>query len=348
MRIAAAHWAVCAALGLAMASPSSASAKPPKEPDPQETRAVLTALQKNDQRLQNVGWRLVRGNAAFCRTVVPSIGLQLVDARGYGGPDIIRETLGLSGAFAVQSAALGSPADRSGALTPGREVTAIDGQNPNQWPAANRLDWKRLARAHDTIDAALARQGSVTLGFADGSQASIEPVPVCATRFEVLANSKQAAAEGSRVVLGARFPGFEWEEDDEFAGVVAHELAHNLLQHRVWLDRDTAKRRRKRKDVRLTEREADRLMPWLLANAGYDPAAAYRFMVRWGKRHDGGLFRARTHDGWDERAEFIAGELALIGELMEREGKADWSVHFRREIEDEDGNAQVSAKAARR
>ncbi len=133
-------------------------------------------------------------------------------------------------------------------------------------------------------------------------------------------------------MIGARFPGFTYEEDI-FAGVVAHELAHNLLGHTIWLDRN----KRKRRNVRLTEREADRLMPWLLANAGYDPAAAYRFMTKWGKDHDLGIFRARTHDGWDERAEFIAAELPIISGLMASDGQADWSVYFRREIDPEKG-----------
>jgi len=73
------------------------------------------------------------------------------------------------------------------------------------------------------------------------------------------------------------------------------------------------------------------LMPWLLANAGYDPAAATRFMKRWGPIHDGGIFRKRTHDGWDERVEFIEAERALIEELQQEEG-VDWRRHFTREI----------------
>ena len=74
-------------------------------------------------------------------------------------------------------------------------------------------------------------------------------------------------------------------------------------------------------------------MPWLLANAGYDPAAAVTFMTRWGSRHDAGILMIRDHDGWDERAEFIAAELPLVADLVAREGRADWTAHFRREID---------------
>ncbi len=83
--------------------------------------------------------------------------------------------------------------------------------------------------------------------------------------------------------------------------------------------------------MRLTEREADRLMPWLLANAGHEPEAAARFMERWGPRHGGGLFRKRTHEGWDERTDAIRAEVAKVMVLLASEGKADWARHFQRE-----------------
>ena len=314
--------ALAAALGPAMAQRI-------EDIDMDAERAAIGQFQDRDQRLQDVGWRMVRGNAEFCDKVIPSIGLQLQDTASYGRPDIAQAALGLSGAFAVQTVAGGSPAALAGGFERNREITALGAEDINAWVAGHRMYWERLTRAHDWIDKRLIEDGRIAITFANGETQSVEPVPVCASRFEVTGRSKTAVADGARVVIGTRFPSFEWEEDEDFAGVVAHELAHNLLAHPAWLDRNT----RKRRHVRLTEREADRLMPWLLANAGYDPQGAYRFMTRWGKKHSLGIFRARTHDGWDERAEFIAAELPIIAELMEREGKADWSVHFRREID---------------
>ncbi|MFA9201437.1 MAG: hypothetical protein ACEQR8_09695, partial [Cypionkella sp.] len=124
-----------------------------------------------------------------------------------------------------------------------------------------------------------------------------------------------------------KFAGFEYPED-ELAAALAHEFAHNLLAHRAWLKGAG----RKAKNIRLTEREADRLMPWLLANAGYDPAAAVRFFRKWGPGNDGWIFRAPTHDGWDERAEAVEGELPLIARVRASGGAADWRAHFRREV----------------
>ncbi len=298
-------------------------------------RAAIERFQAFDQRLQDVGWRMVRGNAEFCERVIPSVGLQLQDLASYGSPTIARAALGMTGDFAVQTAARGSPAADHGAFSLNREINRLVRLNPNNLEAGERLDWQRLKRVHDHIDALLAITGAVEVGFADGDAAFIRSVPVCATRFELSSEGRRAVADGDRVVIGMEFPGFAYDEE-VFAGVVAHELAHNLLGHSAWLDRNG----RGRRNVRRTEREADRLMPWLFANAGYDPIFAQRFMEEWGPRNDGGLLRNRSHDGWDERAEFIAAELPKIRALMESEGKADWRSHFTREVDPDAGLSQ--------
>lgn len=300
-----------------------------------ERRAIKT-YQKYDQRLQNVGWKLARGNVDFCDNVIPSIGLQMQDMASYGSPEVARRALGLKGQFAVQTTASGSPSALSGAFASNREITLIEDQNPSVWAAGERFEWQRLTRAHDFVDASLAQNGSVSFTFRDGSTApttiSVSPVPVCATRFELLGDGDTAVANGDRVVIGIEFPAFQYEEA-EFAGLVAHELAHNLLAHTAWLDRNG----RKRRNIRVTEREADRLIPWLLANAGYDPRGGKRFFEKWGPGNDGGLFRNRSHDGWDERAEFVEAEIAQIEALMAAKGQADWRTHFRRDIDPDKG-----------
>ena len=291
-------------------------------------RAAIGRFQDADQRLQDVGFQLARGNVGFCPKVVPSIGLQLQDMVSYGAPAIARAALGLTRDFAVQTAARGSPAALSGSFTRNREIVSLERMDPNTWPARAKMDWNRLVWAHDHIEAMLTEHGGIAVGFADGAAARLQPVEVCATRFELMGEGDTAVADGVRVVIGIDFPAFAYDEP-EFAALVAHELAHNVLGHDAWLDTHG----RSRRHVRRTEREADRLMPWLLANAGYDPAAAARFWRQWGKQHDGGLLMVRKHDGWDEREEFVAAEVPLIADLMAREGRADWAAHFRREID---------------
>ena len=291
-------------------------------------RAVIAQFQAQDQRLQDVAWKLVRGNAEFCEGAIPSIGLQLQDMASYGSPAVARAALELTGDFAVQTSAKGSPSDNTGALPSNREITFIDQTAPSQWEAGKRFHWERLAKVHDLIDASLGENGSVSFTFADGSSAQVEPVDVCPSRFELMGEGKKAVADGNRVVIGVEFPAFRYDEP-EFAALVSHELAHNLLGHTAWLDRNG----RRRSHTRLTEREADRLIPWLLANAGYDPESAVRFFRNLRPASGSLLFFKGTHPKWRERAASVEGEIALIEELMAREGKADWRTHFRREID---------------
>ena len=314
---------------LLLAGPLAAQQAPPAKIDYSAERAAIGRYQDADQRLQDVGWTLARGNVAFCPKVVSSIGLQLQDMASYGAPDVARRALGLTGDFAVQTAARGSPAGLSGEFTRNREITSLERFDPNQWPAGKAMEWQRLVRAHDHVEAMLTEHGGIAIGFADGTAARVQPVEVCATRFELMGDGDKAVADGARVVIGVGFPAFKYEEESVFAAVVAHELAHNVLGHDAWLDRYG----RAGKHVRRIEREADRLIPWLLANAGYDPEAAVTFMTRWGSKHDSGLRMRMGHDGWDERAENIAAEVVQVKALMASEGKADWATHFRRAID---------------
>lgn len=291
-------------------------------------RAAIARYQDANQRLQDAGFRLARANAPFCTRVIPSIGLQLHDLASYGGPAVARAALGMTGDFAVQAAAAGSPAALSGAFARNREIVRLEGFDPNLWPASPPLDWQRVTRAADHIDAMLTEHGGITIAFAGGGEARVLPVEVCASRFDLYAGEERAYADGARVMFGGNSPGFAYDEP-VFTALVAHELAHNVLGHDAWLDRNG----RRDRNVRRIEREADRLVPWLLANAGYDPSAGEEFMRRWGKAHDAGLKLRRTHDGWDERAANMAAEVPQVRALLASEGKADWPRHFRREID---------------
>ena len=303
---------------LALAAPSLAATMP----DPYRT------LQERDQKLFTVGWRLATGNAPFCDHTMPTIGILLHDLQSYPDPAAARTAYGVSGDIAVQAVASGSPAAQR-RVPVGASLTVIGQSDTAEAFPVTEPPWQRLLEVEQAIERDLVRQGMLELAWSepDGAFAfaRIRPVAACATRFEVSGIGQRAVADGERVVFGDAFPGFGWPED-QFASAVAHELAHNLLGHRIWLDRVG----RSRAKIRLTEDEADRLAPWLLANAGYEPAAAVGFMRRWGPGHDGGLFRKRTHAGWDERAETIAAELPLIEAARAASGKADWRRQFRR------------------
>ena len=311
--------ALAFAAAFALAIPGHAAQTDPK----------LTLLQTRDRQLFAAGWRLASANAPFCHGAAPKLGLQILDAAGFDDASGVRKQLGLSGDLAVGAVAPGSPAQLAG-IAQNDTLVALNGEYlASRFPPSDP-GWQRLIDVTAALDAAASHGQAVTLRVASPGQSArevvIAPTLSCPTRFEVLDKGGRASAEGTRVMFGRDFVGFDYAED-EFAAAVAHELAHNLLGHRATLD----DKGRSLGNVRTTEREADRLMPWLLANAGYDPEAALRFMNRWGPRNDGGLLRNRNHEGWDERAEWIAIELKRIAPLMANEGHADWARHFIRE-----------------
>lgn len=293
--------------------------------------AELTVLQARDARLLATGWRLATANAPFCDGAAPALGLSVLDAGGFSNPAEVRAQLDLAGDVAVGAVAPGSPAALAGIAANDTLVALGDEPVGRRFPPA-KPSWQRLVDVTAALDA-LAARGPVTLTLARGTApdrtVTITPVSACPSRFEVLSGGGKAMAEGTRVIFGRDFVGFDYP-DELFAAAVAHEFAHNLLAHRRRLDaagRSLGNQRR-------AEREADRLMPWLLANAGYDPAAAVRFMERWGPRHDGGLFRNRNHEGWDERAAAIRIEVTKVAALMASDGRADWLARFERETFD--------------
>ena len=292
---------------------------------------ALARLQARDAQLFAVGWRLATANAAYCRDAGPASGFAVLDAAGFGNPASVRRHLGLSGDLAVGAVAPGSPAAAAGLRANDTLVALNDVPLTERFPSG-KPSWQRLIDVVAALDAALAR-APISLTYVRSGEpprtVTLTGTQACRSRFEVLDSGGKAMAEGTRVIFGRDFPGFDYPEP-EFAAAVAHEFAHNLLSHRILLD----EKGRSLGNVRLTEREADRLMPWLLANAGYDPAAALRFMQRWGPRHDGGLFRNRNHEGWDERADAIRTELARVEMARAADGTADWARHFVREALD--------------
>lgn len=302
-------------------APTSTAPRPPLPPE-------LAELRAQDERVLNLGYRLVTGNAPFCADATHSAGLLLHDMRAYGDAARLRSIFGLTDDVGVQALVPDGPAERAGVLVDDT-VLAIGDLVVADIPMEDAEPWKRTEIIRAEAERLLAETGllPLTVRRAEGpATITIEGTPACKSRFEV-GEGGRAVADGHRIVIGPDFAGIDYP-DPLLAAVLAHELAHNLLGHRAWFDANGG---RKRKAVRLTEREADRLMPWLLANAGFEPQAGAAFMERWGPRHGGWIFRSRTHDGWDERVEFIEAEFPLIEDQLQSGRQADWSNHFVRE-----------------
>ena len=320
--------ATCVALALALPGIQAFA-----QQDSAETRELqpLEVFQRSEDLLFRVGYRLATANADFCPQTVRVSGMLIHDAESYGDPVAVRRLFGLHGDIGVQAVAPASPAAAAG-IERNNTILTINGQTIAQdWPKTDPR-WQRVFGLRDSIDSALAL-GALDIAWQipGGTirTATIEGLDACPTRFELIDSKSNAAADGERVLVGERFPGLAYEEA-AFAAAIAHEMAHNILRHPQTF-REIGW---KRKLVRLSERDADRLMPWLLQNAGYDPQAAIAFMRRWGPKHGGWIFRKRSHDGWDERVEFIEAELATIeaAKQSRTDGRADWSMFFKQEL----------------
>ena len=298
--------------------PVSAVAETTEAPSP------LDIFQQQEDLLFQTGYRLAKENAPFCDRRTFSLGLLIHDAASYGQPEAVRAHFGLLGDIGVQSVAMGSPAEAAGILQ-NDTLLSVSGQEVESLARRGDEAWARAARIAKLLESP-ALDGKLRVSFRNAqvekSQIELAPVELCSSRFELRSGTSKASADGERVLIGDSFPAFSYSTP-KFAAALAHEMAHNLLGHLDYLDRHGRGGGR----VRASERDADRLMPWLLFNAGYDPQAAVDFMEEWGPRHGGGILRKRSHDGWDERVEFIAAELPKI-EAVAVDGKADWRSHF--------------------
>ena len=258
-----------------------------------------STLADQETRLATVGYRLTTASARWCDGVTPQPGWILGDLRQFKPSDRAAASniyQAGDGVF-IAAVAPGSPADRAG-LTRGTRIAAIEGDAiaPADSGPTIRID-TAIVKLY-TIDPT----ASWTVTDDAGRLYRMAPTPGCASAFRVELDGAQAAANGILVRITLKLAR-SIADDDELAAVVAHELAHNILRHRDRLGADRSAAR-----VRRTEFEADRLAVWLMADAGYDPAAAIRF---W-NRHKRPLVRAASHPPRSERIAAIQSEIAAM------------------------------------
>jgi len=160
------------------------------------------------------------------------------------------------------------------------------------------------------LDAALA-DGKARLTIdRNGQRLTVDLIGIaaCKARFQLVPGDyADAVANGTWVQLSTRMAGFA-TTPDELAAILAHELAHNALGHR----------KAEAKIQRLHELQADRLMPYLMARAGFDPNAAVALWQRFETRRLGGLVPSATHPPWSERLRAVEFERARIAGLVSR------------------------------
>lgn len=278
--------------------------------------ASLEALRAIDLRLATIAQRLVMANAPLCRDTVPATGMVLHAESQYGGTEqpAARQAFGFATPIAVGGVVPGSPAATAGLRANdglaaiGSEMLVGGAEPPSSADRDRALDV--LERQEAPVRVTIVRGGV--------RQNMTIPAPLgCRSRFEVVLGPKMTARSDGKVVqIGVRF--FERYRDEETAVIVAHELAHVILRHRLRLEAAGVQGgllKEMGRNAQLSQKvefEADALGVALLHNAGYDPASAARFWRDRGGDIDGGIFRSRTHPATKQRIAAIEAAAAAI------------------------------------
>jgi beta-barrel assembly-enhancing protease len=286
------------------------------------TAQPVDDLERDDSLALSVAWQLEAGNARYCPHAPPATGIQLEDTAVYSDPALARRTYGLTGDISIGALAETGPA---AGLAVNQTVTAIDGQ-PLALPAPPASDpFARLRRAQALLDDTAAHDGTVTLTLGDSRTVSVTAVPACRVAVHIDDEKNYANATRDEIHLGRRH--FDLAQGDRavIAALIAHELAHAVLDHESLLEAHHSAPAL----VRTTEREADRLSVWLLANAGYPPEAALTFQRTVIAHVTGPLSIDPLHGSWRERSRIIAAEIATLKAAPD----ADWPRRFVRETD---------------
>jgi len=305
--------------GLAMLVAIPAAARSIAQTDPAIER--LRWLQRLDQRVADVAYRLKVAGIPYCARQAPDIGVTFHTRESYVDRfrDVAVAHFGLDRGPALLAVSVDGPAHRAG-LRADDIVIAIDGAPP----AIDAPRESGVVRVNAQLEDALA-DGVVDITYERAGVRGVTTIAgatICRSRVAMLPSARiDAAADGSIVQITSALVDYAID-DDWLATVLAHELAHNFLQHRVRLDAQNIRRGllggfgRSGRLSREVEIEADRTGIRVMHRAGYSTAGAILFWEAYRRDLGLGIFRSGTHPSERARIAAIREEIAAI----EREG----------------------------
>ncbi len=280
----------------------------------------LAALDAANARVATVAWRLQTASTPLCRHVEPLPGFTLHTLGQYAPQDRARVVRAYSlGAQPMVSAVVsGSAAEKAG-LRAGDVLAAIGGET-TATSIPPGADYAATEHAEDLIEVGL-RRGPLALSVVrDGLPRSLMLTGDrgCASRVQTVpGRAIGGQADGRYVQLTDGGVAFA-VPDAWLAALMAHELAHNFLEHRARLDAEGVSRGifagfgKSGARLRASEYEADRLSVWIVARAGYAVDAILPFWTAAAKHTDPGPLSDRTHPGWKDRLARIAAAVAEV------------------------------------
>ncbi len=291
-------------------------------PDPGALAEGLRALQEIDARVALIGHRLARANLPLCtlQEPLPGFAVHALGQYAPGARAAATAEFGLGAAPTVSLVVPGSAAERAG-LVPGDRLLSINGAPVAPAPLGERADYAAIEAVENRLEAALAA-GPARLAVERAGRAlslRLPPDPGCVSRVQVIPSRRlNASADGEYAQLTTRIVALA-RTDAELAMIVAHEMAHNILEHRVRLEAQGVRPGLGRRfgsgarQVKVTEIEADYLAHYLAARAGYAVAEAPAFYRRLSRASGDFLFGSTTHLAGGRRvrySEAVAAEIA--------------------------------------
>lgn len=271
------------AAGCSHPAPDAGPVQAPPEVRLQDLNAV-------DARVAGVAWRLARANADLCPVTRTRAGWTLQSASQYGAElrPLAEARYGLDGDLpGLLAAPEDSPAAAAG-LAPGDLILSVNGQPLSRGAGASE-SYDGLQANIALLDEAAAR-GPVQLRVRRGGverEVMVRPVSACVypTQVEVT-GVLRSRADGRNIFISDGMVGIA-ADDDQLAFVLAHELAHAVLEHRTQPDVTGVRGASNwaitlRRGLSLSaEADADRMGLFLLTRAGFDPHAAVEFLTRY-------------------------------------------------------------------
>lgn len=288
----------------------------------------LEGLRAADIRVGTVLFRLSRANDELCEKHAPLTGLILHSSASYDADvraDVIRY-FGFESPLGVEGVVPGSPAAQAG-IVADDSILAIDG---SAIPAdASRQSVQAVIDGRgptQPVSFRISRAGKARL-------ITLQPVQGCLAHVEIdVSGALNAATDGNQIQVDSALVNLVGNDNGALAAILAHELAHIVLNHPARLTEAHVDRGlfkgfgRSARLFKRTEREADRLSVTLLANAAYDPGAAQRYWLTYGPRlTNGGL--GSTHQSWRERARLIGTEVQRVSQETRRPIVPSWIVN---------------------
>ncbi len=249
-------------------------------------RLVVEQHLADVERLHRIVYPILAANASLCDTRVAYAAGFVVESRFDQIFDYqaASAAAGLDDRLSIVAVAPRSPADQAG-LTQGDRVIAVDGAALASTYRARDEMMKMLADSGPAVTLTLERDGT-------RRDVTVAREPICNMQSRVMVTEiVNAYATGTELVATTGLLRF-LPDDSEFAVIIGHEIAHNIERHTgtgvgnpriatlmdffnsVWSAKPKEGSGPRMPISQAYEAEADYVGLYLMARAGFSPAAA--------------------------------------------------------------------------